>query len=231
VGLVSSVLAATLLGLSVFFDFNFLLALGLRFSEVPTSVTDHVRSAVVWLPPLAIVMALVAGGFVVLTGGHRGSLLGSIGFGVVVIGGIGGVIFAVVYIYLDARSPFNWYWGAALGWLVVSVLVRLGGRFAPFLRGMAGTAFMGIPIMVCLVGYRGYFEGQLMLTGINPRWEIVIEKGGALYEIKARGLRRFEQAVVIVDVQKRVLVVPSASVVEARLIGVGAFSARTGEDH
>jgi len=42
--------SGALLILSVFYDFSFLLALDLTFEDVPTTISDHVRSAIVWAP-------------------------------------------------------------------------------------------------------------------------------------------------------------------------------------
>ncbi len=41
----------TLLSVSVFYDYNFLRALSLSFGDVPTTISDHVRTAILWLPP------------------------------------------------------------------------------------------------------------------------------------------------------------------------------------
>jgi len=46
----TGVLATTALVLSIIYDWGFLFALGLSFIEVPTSIGDHIRSALVWLP-------------------------------------------------------------------------------------------------------------------------------------------------------------------------------------
>jgi hypothetical protein len=46
----AAVIASLGLVVSVFYDWGFYYALGLRFSEAPTSVSDHVRSWLVWLP-------------------------------------------------------------------------------------------------------------------------------------------------------------------------------------
>ena len=54
IGTLSTVIASFSLIVSVFYDWGFMSALGLRFSEIPTSVTDHVRSWLVWLPNVAI---------------------------------------------------------------------------------------------------------------------------------------------------------------------------------
>lgn len=54
VGKITAVIASFSLIVSVFYDWGFISALGLRFSEVPTSVSDHVRSWLVWLPNVVI---------------------------------------------------------------------------------------------------------------------------------------------------------------------------------
>jgi hypothetical protein len=49
-GKVATFLTGILLTLSVFYDYNFLSALRLSFADVPTPLTDHVRTAILWLP-------------------------------------------------------------------------------------------------------------------------------------------------------------------------------------
>lgn len=44
---------------SVAYDFGFFLWFGLSFSEVPTSLTDHIRSSLVWLPTIAIILFIL----------------------------------------------------------------------------------------------------------------------------------------------------------------------------
>jgi hypothetical protein len=54
-GTLIGVISGALLILSVFYDFNFLLALGLTFADVPTTISDHVRSAIVWIPEVGVI--------------------------------------------------------------------------------------------------------------------------------------------------------------------------------
>jgi len=46
VGKLLGLVSAALLALSVAYDYFFLLALGLSFNSVPTTISDHVRSAI-----------------------------------------------------------------------------------------------------------------------------------------------------------------------------------------
>ena len=47
-----SFLTSTLLVLSVVYDFTYLSALNLSFSQIPTTISDHIRSALLWAPLL-----------------------------------------------------------------------------------------------------------------------------------------------------------------------------------
>ena len=47
-----SFLTSILLVLSIVYDFSYLSALNLSFSQVPTSISDHIRSSLLWAPVL-----------------------------------------------------------------------------------------------------------------------------------------------------------------------------------
>lgn len=49
-----AVIASLLLVVSVFFDYSFLLAIGLSFDEIPSSLSEHVRSAILWAPKVLL---------------------------------------------------------------------------------------------------------------------------------------------------------------------------------
>lgn len=50
--LISAVIAATFVA-SVLYDWGFLSALGLGFEDLPTTLSDHTRSALLWLPAMS----------------------------------------------------------------------------------------------------------------------------------------------------------------------------------
>ncbi len=54
VGKAVAVISALLLVISVFYDYSFLLAIGLSFDEIPSSLSEHVRSAILWAPKLLL---------------------------------------------------------------------------------------------------------------------------------------------------------------------------------
>ncbi len=54
-----SVFAALILGLSVVYDYGFFYILGTDFSEMPTTISDHLRSSLTWIPETIIVFFAV----------------------------------------------------------------------------------------------------------------------------------------------------------------------------
>lgn len=51
-----TVFSAVVLSISIIYDFGYLAYLGLSFSEVPTSLSDHIRSSLVWIPSTVIML-------------------------------------------------------------------------------------------------------------------------------------------------------------------------------
>jgi hypothetical protein len=49
-----SLLSVSVLVLSIVYDFGFLITLGTNFSEVPTTIADHLRSSLTWVPVVII---------------------------------------------------------------------------------------------------------------------------------------------------------------------------------
>lgn len=53
-----SIITSSLLVLSIAYDYSYLNALNLSFAEVPTTISDHIRSSLVWSPLLFIGLIL-----------------------------------------------------------------------------------------------------------------------------------------------------------------------------
>ena len=134
--------AAGLIVLSTAYDFSFLHALGLSFEEVPSSMADHVRSAIVWAPRAAIyvlaflvyefAMRVTEGGLTeeeILLRSHNPRLLRafrrgpSILFGIVVVTLIAGD-------FLLTSQSFGLYLGATVAWGVASTAAVAHPRVA-----------------------------------------------------------------------------------------------------
>mgnify|MGYP001078839815 CR=1 FL=1 len=51
-----AIFSAVVLAISITYDFGYLAYSGLSFSEVPTTISDHIRSSLAWIPPTIIML-------------------------------------------------------------------------------------------------------------------------------------------------------------------------------
>lgn len=56
-----SVFGALILSLSIAYDYGYFMVLGISFSELPTTISDHLRGSLTWIPnTLVIIFAVIA---------------------------------------------------------------------------------------------------------------------------------------------------------------------------
>ena len=217
-------LGVALLILSVAHDYFFLIALGLSFHEVATSISDHVRSAIVWLPKVALfIFAMLVYELLMrrIEGGRTEQELietspmpritkwfrFSANAAFVVL-----AVFIVVTSTLLTASLHGLFLGFMLLWGLLSFSVvqhpRMGAGFTP----TGARAFIVVPLVVAYVGSFGYGSGERMLTAKTPEWDVAMKTEHGNEHRKLTGMRTFGTTVVIVDTDQRVSVVPSEQV-------------------
>lgn len=223
---VLGVLGAATLALSAFYDFSYLKALGLGFSEVQTTLSDHARSALVWIPALLVGVAFYAlwelttrriEGFRseeelaqgtrnpertrrFRQGPHKAMTIL--------------ICIIIVTQFLFVRSDSSWYVIFGLGWgLAASGAVR-HERVRPLLTTGSALAIVLIPFAAASIGYQGYLSAERALTSPTPRWRITLatELGKPAETVDATLIRRFSSTAVLVTTQGEVWVVPEGSV-------------------
>jgi hypothetical protein len=224
-----TLVAALLLVLSAAFDYSYLLALGLAFEDVPTSLADHIRSALVWAPKCAIYALVIAIYEVTMSRLERGQTEDELVrrspnplftrwfrrsphylFGVLVAAM---VVKETLYttssrgIYIAALVA----WGTLAAWVVAHE--RLGSRFNQTGRRL----FVIVPMVGIWVGFLGYSQGRSVLEAQSPSWTVSLKTETAPREQKLLGLRRFSASAVLVTSDRKVVVVPGESIVSASL--------------
>lgn len=176
-GKILGILSAVTLSLSVFYDFSFLSALGLDFIEVQTTLSDHLRSAVVWIPPVLVAIA-----FVMLVELVTRRIEGFKSEEEIVSASknpeklrrfrnrpaqFGRVVFTALIIKhaLFSTSSSSYYLVFGIGWWLTSMAMithkSMRGRFS---RVTAFT-FVLFPTVVCAVGYLGYTKAEKAVRG------------------------------------------------------------------
>lgn len=231
-----AVIASLLLVVSVFFDYSFLLAVGLSFDEIPSSLSEHVRSAILWAPKLL----LTAFGFFVyelflrrVEGGKSEEELiansptprftrafrksGDLVVPVV------GTLAALVGPFLS--NDLQWaYLLFVLLWGFLALSVVYHPRLGASLSGLRARLFVILPILLSMVGLHGYQSGTRMLTTATPKWEMVLRVGSTTTKQTLLGIRRFGGFAIVVDQSKLVSVIPNDTIASVKNLASPAQS-------
>lgn len=224
-----AVLGAATLGLSVLYDYSYLKALGLNFAEVQTTIADHVRSALVWLPTMLAALAFVVlwelftrrvEGFKseeeIIGSSKNPTLLRKIRRGP----DKALVVFACIFMLqqlLFSTSDSSWYLIFALGWVLVATGAVAHDRMRP--RFTLGTAliFVLLPFAAGGIGYLGFTHAERAMKSPAKVWQVTFanEEGGIGESAGVALLRRFSTTAVLVTTEGEVRVVPDASIMGA----------------
>ncbi len=221
-----AVLGAVTLGLSVLYDYSYLKALGLNFAEVQTSIADHVRSALVWLPTMLGALAFVVlwelltrriEGFrsedEIIGSSQNPTLLRKIRRGpdkaLVVLA----CIFMLQQL-LYSTSDSSWYVIFSLGWVLVATGAATHDRIRPRLTLGTALMFVLLPFAAGGIGYVGFTQAERAMKSPAEVWQVRLtnEQGGVDESVGVTLLRRFSTTAVLVTTEGEVRVVPDASI-------------------
>lgn len=214
-------LGVALLILSVAHDYFFLIALSLSFNEVATTISDHVRSAIVWLPKVVLfIFAMLVYELLMrrVEGGRAEQELietsptprftkwfrFSANAMFVVL-----AVFIVLTTTLLTASLHGLFLGFMLLWGFLSFSVVQHPRMGAGFTATGARVFIVVPLVVAYVGSFGYGSGEKMLTAKTPEWGVAIKTENGSEHRKLTGMRAFGTTVVTVDTEQRVSVVPS----------------------
>lgn len=218
--------SAYLLAVSVGYDFAYLRALGLSFASTPTSLADHVRTAIVWAPATGIWMVLGAG-VGVLTGRDFANQPSS-------VRRVWNRFFGL-YVCASALLLVAMMWNAEpfeLLLIVISVGAVLGlGRLA-VIEGAAQTygrkvvaAVWGAAMLILWTTFIGHIQGSgLFASGTRFNVEAKLESGPlALTDV---GLRRFGSFVIVAEKDRSVHMLADSAIQRVRAVTERPIPAR-----
>jgi hypothetical protein len=129
------------------------------------------------------------------------------------------IVFTVsiaAYTLLFTSGYFGVFILGGISWVLVAFLFLVWRKqLRPFTVVTALIFILG-PLFVSLVGLFGYIRGEVLLVRKSVAWELVVSSGEGSRTYELTGLRRFEAAVVAVELNRRIHVIPSAQVLHAR---------------
>ena len=219
-------IAALCFALSVVFDWGYLTALELRFSEVPTSLSDHTRSAILWLPitasvfPLAVVFSLFS--FIVdMKSIQRTKNAGKDisaylkkgdGFAWPILAATGVFPF-LLWLAFGDRSRGTLVIAGIIFWTFVVAWVTpadyLGARRAYFYRQF----LVVLPLIPFSLFMLGYNSGRAGFSPDQKFGTIIAKDYENMYQMKANVARVFDKAVIVINESRNVIVLKPDDIV------------------
>lgn len=212
-GKLLGLMTGALLVLSVGYDYGYLSSIGLTFAAVPTTITDHVRTAIVWAPANGVGIAL-------------GFLFGTIGdFRPPPTDTRAGRqvrwFFVLAYVVpmsllmLMISTVFQALLFGLLALALVGMILRGSSALNDMLgRGAAGALFM-LPPLLFSTTFAGSLQGPLLFSG-NDRFSATIKVDSSLVELNDVGVRRFGSFALFGEKNRTLHVVPESAIVRVQ---------------
>jgi hypothetical protein len=220
--------AVALLVASVAYDYAFLMALGLTLDELPSSLSEHVRSAVIWAPKVSIALILCAVVELALRriegGRTEEELIASSpeprftrtfrrsGDAAV---WIGSAIAAVLGPFFSTDS----------GWVFLSFMVLWGSltfsvlghpRMSAKFDSVPKRLLLVAPVLISIVCMQGHAAGASLQKAAEPSWEAMVKLGDETTVHPLLGIRRFTTFAVAVKADRRVWLLPNEAILSVR---------------
>ena len=231
-------LAATVcIALSVLFDWGYLSALDLRLSEVPTSLPDHARSAILWLPVAGFVLLL--GVVFALFSDQRDARnvleAKSRGEDTLVhatneakrakrnLGVLAMTYFALWLAFGDQSRTFLFF-AILLIWtlLVMRVTPITDGnwRFSFFTR----LGLILPPFLATSLYFFGYNAGQAAIAPGQLFGTLTVRNSTGSEQMKGNIVRPFERFVIVIDENQKIILLKPDDIVRVERAGQAPFS-------
>lgn len=228
-GRVLPFLSALTLGLSIFYDYSYLSALGLSFGEVQTNLADHLRSALVWVPSIGVGVALFALGELstrvvegfrseaeIISASKNPERLRMIRQDPRLLYALSLGSFLVQQVFFSS-SKSAYYFVFTFGWLIAALATIRNEEVRKKFSLGGAVLFALLPFAVGAIGIAGYKRGEQELASSTAVWTISIQKPSSEEQelVFASGLRRFSSSAIIVTTDGVIRVVSDSKILEA----------------
>lgn len=213
------IFTAGILVTSVIYDSAYLLALGLTIADIPTSVSEHLRSALIWAPIVFLFLLTVAG--IIIYGEttskfkqkniteykqfSKTKILINI---FIIITLIGEGLYNSNYQNLFIAFMYFWF---VLMVNYDEFMLRNGRDLNIQLK----LVFI-MPIFLSAIAWIGYSLGDRTLKNSKPGWEYSIKKNEKEIPLNVYGQRRFTDFTIAVTESRKILIISNISIVSIK---------------
>lgn len=213
---------AAILVVSITYDTAYLWALGLSLGDIPSSISEHIRSALLW-SPIIFIVSLIVGAIFLLENtsvnsqklksndpiveafvGTRGTILN-----------IAGLLLFCYLIYETKNYMFVFIVFAAIWMLILNRFASLRAKRNLSIP-MQLSYFLIIPIILAIVGFSGYFLGNRFLNSNNLKWEYTVKKDDKEVILNVFEQRRFTEFTISIINDKKILIIPNSHILSTK---------------
>lgn len=212
------ILTAAILAVSITFDSAYLWALGLTLLDIPSSIAEHIRSALLWLP---LFLALIIFGCIehVYSINNKKSSHPEKTNKFLMYKLYAGVTFAIIVFVIasviDKTLQYVFIIFLLLWFVVIVKLIRSyennQQRPTIFIR-----ILYSLPAILAIFGYAGYFVGNKIYNQEKPKWEYTLKKDDKETILIVNGQRRFTEFTIAIIAEKKILIIQNSNIVSMK---------------
>lgn len=222
IGTSITILTAALLAYSVVYDYVYFASLDMQLSEVPTSIQDHARTALIWTPALAFVVAVIF----LFWQFHRNSSeegdeaerpsarrIFKQHWSLILM--IPATILAVLF-----DRDLSMLFVAALLALILNIALTVYRKSEKYLiSNKISIFFLTAILMLTMVSAEAYSAAK-KFTKNEEIWEIEFVSERLDLRKKYSGIRRFSEFSLLADGSDAIVVVPNDEILATKRAGV-----------
>lgn len=225
------ILSSILLIASLTYDYAFLRALGLSFNDIPSSITEHIRSAILWSPAIIIFLIVLFMYELLIRLSYNGIseeeifrrkynenqqriikrkqhsiFYGLVFFCTLIITLFKGTDESMLYIL------FISVYGFIIG------LVTTNANMEKLLTSTISRILLFFPVFLVILASAGFNTGKDLFDSKRIPWELSLSQNDEIVNLKFNGIRRFSEFTIAVAENHNISIIPNESILNARMM-------------
>lgn len=204
--------------LSICYDYFFLKTLGLSFFDIPSQISDHIRSAILWIPKIAALTALMFIPIAILftpSDSNSNSQQGNRSDGTNLIKYLFYLLTFWSLVFLSTITQILAFF------ILLAIAAYLHIRENTTHRTIVEKYFKYTILTISIFTISAFSANQdanEILLAKNHVLTITTKINDVVSEIKANGIRRFSEFSIIVDDNRRVIILPKDAILSTKNI-------------
>lgn len=207
-----------ILATSIIYDSAYLFALGLSFTDIPSSISEHVRSAILWSPIVFILLFFIntlymADIFEIKNiPEEKTSRNNKLIYLIILI-----VVVAITgyqSFYLDNKQYT--FIGLIFIWAILLMQFLDRRKEKKLKTTPLVILLLCLPIFLGLTGCVGYYYGDKLIENKTIKWEYTIKKEDKEVAFGVLGQRRFTEFTIAIVKDGKIIIIPNSNIVSTK---------------